>query len=667
MNTATNKSIDHTTIPASPVWEKKIQTASSSSLSPSENEGLKADSGEFDHVLKKLQSLTTNSHTMEINNLVARPTEIETALNDWISKLPQEEQHKGGLAKQRILSYAGNCGELNLSNLSLTSVPGKALALLPDLNHLDLSGNLLTILPDELNLLEKLEYIFLDNNKLYAFPEVIKNMKALQACTISHNQLSMLPEWLTERSVAIKVDYNLLPTTDDPENSLMNKIIDHMRSVVALRGVKSTRKETIEYFFYPQWMPEQLLVKNEPITFQSQRDEGITGLENLLEPWVKAHASARQSIKSDIEEAYRYQLNALMIHRENFCPNGEWFLPPITALLQLQYLTSLSLSFNYFRKLPTELNQLTNLKKLDITNNRLRILPKWLSEMPNLEVLLVDNNCLKLDDQGIPVSVFDKYFKQLAPKEWIQMHQGAGIDDFNSLKESKNVYICYNPGMRIKPISDEEREAMKEYYGGVLYKEINAYQRSLNSNDETITYSEDEKISLGNINKNCNLYVKKYIASGMLPVANTILFRSVSLPNLAVDKLIPGAIYQPHQLVSTSTNLNLPLHPEISKKAPHGWKNVLFVIESSNHLAAVIHAKLEEAKEIKTVESHEIEVFKVFGENELIFPIETQFQVIKAQQNGDFYQVHLTAPEELNRALLAEIDTLRSGVEAATV
>jgi len=76
----------------------------------------------------------------------------------------------------------------------LTQIPDEIFQLADTLEILDLSGNELTELPDEISSLRKLRILFLSNNRFTAFPKVLAQLPALDMVGFKANQIKYIPE-----------------------------------------------------------------------------------------------------------------------------------------------------------------------------------------------------------------------------------------------------------------------------------------------------------------------------------------------------------------------------------------------------------------------------------------------------------------------------------------
>ncbi|MFN7094993.1 MAG: leucine-rich repeat domain-containing protein, partial [Burkholderiales bacterium] len=129
------------------------------------------------------------------NAVSKRPHILIRNLDTWVTEAPDGEREARLTAKSRILeAYRENFNELNLSGLSLTTLPIGVLNSLTKRTEMNLSRNKLSKLPDGVfDGLTKLTEMNLSRNKLCKLPDgVFNGLTKLQNLDLSYNQLSKL-------------------------------------------------------------------------------------------------------------------------------------------------------------------------------------------------------------------------------------------------------------------------------------------------------------------------------------------------------------------------------------------------------------------------------------------------------------------------------------------
>jgi myosin heavy subunit len=160
-----------------------------------------------DQVAMKIQAATLddNHHTLDLKacQLTEIPTQIFTELafigrldlsGNKLTAIPED------ITKLRLLVI------LNLHNNLLTGFPGEAVKSLVQLRMLNISQNQLKSLPDELSCLPMLEVFDASNNQIESIPDGLGNIVSLEALDLSHNQIQEIPEW-TSRLLSLEELY----------------------------------------------------------------------------------------------------------------------------------------------------------------------------------------------------------------------------------------------------------------------------------------------------------------------------------------------------------------------------------------------------------------------------------------------------------------------------
>ena len=103
--------------------------------------------------------------------------------------------------------------ELNLYGNQLTSVP-EELGQLINLKGLSLVGNQLTSIPKELGQLTNLAMLLLSGNRLTSIPKELRQLKRLNILDLRNNRLTNLPRWLLELDIKIKWEWDWKPVVE---------------------------------------------------------------------------------------------------------------------------------------------------------------------------------------------------------------------------------------------------------------------------------------------------------------------------------------------------------------------------------------------------------------------------------------------------------------------
>ncbi|AKB50640.1 hypothetical protein MSBRW_1387 [Methanosarcina barkeri str. Wiesmoor] len=219
-----------------------------------------------------------------------------------------------------------NLTNLNLSGNQLTQVP-QEIGELKNLTMLDLSENTLTILPQEIGELKNLKTLDLSGNQLIQLPSEIGRLKNLTILNLYDNQLTQLP----------------------PE-------IKELKNLTAL---------TLFNNKLTQIPPE------------------IGKLKNLETLYI--YCNQLTQLPPEIGELKNLSILALNKNKLTQLPS---------EIGNLKNLETLSLYRNQLIELPPEIGKLENLKTLYIDNNKLTILPPEISELKNLITLNLSANPL---------------------------------------------------------------------------------------------------------------------------------------------------------------------------------------------------------------------------------------------------------------------------------
>jgi internalin A len=233
--------------------------------------------------------------------------------------------------KQRLIEVIRQAAKrgaaiLNLAGEGIFELP-EEIGQLTNLQALKLQDNQLTSLPDSIAKLINLERLDLGGNNLTSLPKAIGRLTNLRMLSITGNQFAELPESIAQlKKLEELYGYS-------------NQFAELPEPVIHLKKLKK-----LSFF-------------NNQLTSLPDSIAQLTDLEGLY--------------------LYNNQLTSL--------PD---------SIAQLTKLQTLRLDRNQLRVLPEWIAQLTNLRLLDFSNNTLVWLPKQLAMLAKLETLKLDNNPL---------------------------------------------------------------------------------------------------------------------------------------------------------------------------------------------------------------------------------------------------------------------------------
>ncbi|MFX1444591.1 MAG: leucine-rich repeat domain-containing protein [Promethearchaeota archaeon] len=120
---------------------------------------------------------------------------------------------------------------LELKDLTVLDISGNQIDIIPqdiskfkNLKALILERNKLEFLPESINQLENLQYLDLSYNNLKKIPESIGNLKALKKLNLMYNNLNDLPSsiWNLENLEVFNISYNNIELIHDSIGNLKN-------------------------------------------------------------------------------------------------------------------------------------------------------------------------------------------------------------------------------------------------------------------------------------------------------------------------------------------------------------------------------------------------------------------------------------------------------------
>lgn len=247
------------------------------------------------------------------------------------------------------------------------------------LEHVDLSGRKLRILPEAFGKIQGLLVLNLSDNQLEVIPDSIAGLLKLEELNISSNLLETLPD-----SVGLLHNLRVLNVSGNKLTALPDSICE-CRSLVKL-----------DVSF------NQLTYLPTNIGF------GLVNLQRLL-----IHLNKIRSLPTSIGEMRS-------LHHLDAHFNELGGLPlSIGRLTNLQFL-NLSSNFSDLTELPDTFGDLTNLKELDLSNNQIHALPNTFGRLDKLTKLNLEQNPLVIPPMDV-VKEGVEAVKLFMAKRWVDI------------------------------------------------------------------------------------------------------------------------------------------------------------------------------------------------------------------------------------------------------
>ncbi|XP_049696309.2 leucine-rich repeat-containing protein 40 [Helicoverpa armigera] len=373
-----------------------------------------------------VENICTNQNKF---NTKGPPTPLSKSFND---KKADENELSIGLIKS-----AKRTGQLSLCNRGLGTVPDNVWKIdelvleetkevdftrndnsmwwnAEPLKTLDLSSNVIKVIPGNVKFLQHLINLKLHDNAISSLPPEFGELKGLMNLTLSHNRLATLPKEfykLTELR-CLSIAHNQLSKIEpDFGDLVMLNFLDlsHNKLTVLPPGMG-----------YLVRLVELNLSHNElqelPPDIVNLRDlKKLNISNNSLKKLPPLGELRKMEIldanHNDIEELPDfYGCNAL---KEIYMANN--FIKIITDEFcdQMQHLNVLNIRDNKLEVLPENISLLQKLKRLDLTNNNLNKLPRNLGLLSQLQSINMEGNKLSFVRQDVIRGGTDRVMKFL--------------------------------------------------------------------------------------------------------------------------------------------------------------------------------------------------------------------------------------------------------------
>ena len=257
----------------------------------------------------------------------------------------------------------------------------------PDITALDLNGQELTTLPEQVCQNTQLKVLLLNNNQLSTLPQSIGQLSNLQTLGLSYNQLSTLPQSIGQLSKCKQLDLrsNQLNTLPESIGQLSkceyldlsdNKLSSLPQSIGQLGNLKTLNLGMI------------MLVGI------SLLEGGDNQLSTLPESIGQLSKCEQLDLRGNKLSSLPESIGQLSKCKRLYLGGNQLSTLP-QSIGQLSKCEQLDLSFNQLSILPQSIGNLSKLQTLNLSGNRLNTLPQSIGQLSKCQYLyLVGNDAL---------------------------------------------------------------------------------------------------------------------------------------------------------------------------------------------------------------------------------------------------------------------------------
>lgn len=275
--------------------------------------------------------------------------------------------------------------ELNLSGNDLTRLCPD-FGVLRCLHTLNLAQNNISQLPTSISRLEKLRFLDLSRNNVKEIPLQVADLVCIERLDLMENRISFIPSVLTKMT-------NLM------ELNLKANCFSHLAVLPPhLSADVIWHKATDEITGKPVFI--NVLTKERVRDVGRYSDKGALARTKELHTFQRPNTLnyRRRKIWLSINNIYEWEpINdeetGGIYYRNNVSGVSQWELPPDLDIIgECVSLTTLDVSNNMLKGLPSSIAKLVNLKRFLAFNNRMHYLPADFGGLTNLEVLSLEAN-----------------------------------------------------------------------------------------------------------------------------------------------------------------------------------------------------------------------------------------------------------------------------------
>ncbi|KAM0906573.1 hypothetical protein ACQ4PT_016705 [Festuca glaucescens] len=320
---------------------------------------------------------------------------------------------------ERVLKSARESGSLNLSNRSLSEVPGEVYNNLDtgsqddkwwegvDLQKLILAHNNLEVLREDLRNLSSLVVLNISHNQISSLPAAIGDLPLLKSLDASFNQINTIPEEIGLATALVKVDFS---------NNCLTELPASLGRCLNLSELKASNNKISR-------LPEELAGCCKLSKFDLEGNKLLLLSENMFTSWTMLTEINAASIGA-LSKLIRLDLHQNKITSipssikgcsslaELYMGNNLLSTVP-SEIGMLSKLGTVDLHSNQLKEYPVGACKL-KLAFLDLSNNELSGLPPELGTMTTLRKLLLSGNPMRTLRSSLvsgPTSTLLKYLR----------------------------------------------------------------------------------------------------------------------------------------------------------------------------------------------------------------------------------------------------------------
>lgn len=275
--------------------------------------------------------------------------------------------------------------DMNLSGNDLTRLCPD-FGILRCLHTLNLSQNNISELPGSISQLDKLKVLDMSRNNVKEIPVQIADLLQVERLDLMENRISIIPSVLTKLTnlMELSLKANCF--------SHLAVLPPHMHPDIVWH--KATDEITGKSIFI------NILTKERVRDIARYSDNGALARAKELHTFQRPNTLnyRRRKIWLSVNKVYEWEPvndeeTGGIYYRNNVSGVSQWDLPfELDIIGECVSLTSLDVSDNMLKGLPSSIAKLVNLKKFLAFNNRMHYLPSDFGGLTNLEVLNLEAN-----------------------------------------------------------------------------------------------------------------------------------------------------------------------------------------------------------------------------------------------------------------------------------